>query len=1229
MQAGMGLLPPSLATMYSARHPGDAAMAFSQQAKMQSQQLIAQGMQMRMISPLTTAPPLMQIGNAPLMPLNPAVPNVLSGMGPPSNMYPPIGPAPGFSPTGAAMSPYASPAAMAAPRYSAQATPFLPFPLSPQLPGPQFNTPYSANYAREEQFNERAAALAVTGGGVAARIGTDLLGGAIGARYGGRWGGALGFAAAEFSGGGQFGQDMWMNTFGASGAASVARTASMMNYSQGFVNSGQYMAASGAGFSHHAAQDAVQQMTQLASSSNFRGDTGNRFNTNDVFRIAQNAGENGLLAGTSNPEEMTARVRDVAKSLRLVMDLANEPDVRQAIQSMGSLRGMGLNLAQTTDAVAQGRSFARMAGTTFQSLAASGGAMGAQTYQSMGLTQGQGFISGMANVGSAMASVNQGVLNPQIAALVGGAQGYGAMNTAFSGQFLQLPMVAAAMLNGRGGMNAGSIQDLMSGRSNMFSMAGSAANNLGGMTSRYGVAGLGMALGMQGLAQDTLSAAMTPEQQRIMQDRQLFGLAHSMGMRGSQGYMTAAQIAGMDGRQAMARLQELSDPRYHSRVRGQIETDRRNEGSYEAQQRQNSMPGFLDNLRNDYGFVGSMGRGWDNAMRSISGFFGSISGSDHLESIGPRSREEAMSYRRFMRSRDFGSMMSRYGRSDEEGVNYAQRVLAAEIHGAGGLLSHTTGALATHAVSDDRIRGMLAEARYGATATTHLLNASDRDERRARRSLSTAFGSQAGADSAISNIAGDVANAYNRAGTAFGSRSTGDIMNGILAVASSEATFGMATPTSGAARVRTDQLPDQIRQSIVRQLRRQSPNMSSQQLNARANELMPQVMDAASSEARLFMTRQGYETAFNAQTRGARADNSVAGMHAAGERATNEAYQHLLGNTGSYERNSLIQGAREFTGGEVAQLGYGRSTEQREQSRSLMAAMAAAHVVAQRSAEDSPERQRAVERLRQLNQIAQQRFGSNARDIREAAIRQSEHLQGNSDARGAAERAVATARSGEEMMNAFGGANRAEQFRHGAEAMGEGFARVSRLSGGIVQLVNGIQLGGEHSVEQLQDRLSHVDAERVRALQHSSIAVEREFGRRLSDAQRSGDYGSIQEFFAGQGEGRAQARSAFEARRRGVGGLWNRINPFSNDRFHDTFEDYEGRTTAAGGRADVSAMNRTAEAQGMEREAGSEGLMEATDAFQRAISEFRDAVREMRGNNDSQTMNNLVGGGDN
>jgi hypothetical protein len=630
-----------------------------------------------------------------------------------------------------------------------------------------FQSPYAHGIAQhqEEQRRMFAGTIGVASG--AARFGTDLLGGAMGAYYGGRAGGGVGaaiggiagFMGTELSGLGRMGQSAFTNSVLGPAVNTNGYARGIEQMSQGFVAGGAFGSASGSGFSPFASAQAALGMEGLSRSSQFQAQTSHRFNTADVMRLGQMGASEGLMGGVQSPTEMRERVRELAKTLSSFMELAQEPDLQRAIQTMGQLRTSGLNLGETRQAVANGRTFARMAGTTFSQLSEMGGSMGSMTYQGMGLTQGLGFQAGMANFGMAQSSANAGVLGPQMMNLLGGAQGYAQQQNAYGASYLQQPMVAAGLMSGHGGMSTGGMQRFLGGGSDMFSLTSQATSSFGDMSRRYGTAGLGMGVAMQPMMQDAVGrmmAAQGPFATRQGEDHDVIGLARRMGMSGSGGYVTAGMAMGMSNNQALARARELGSGVYWNRQRDQIEVNRRERRGEELRDHESERPGLMDELSQASTGFASVRRGLGDFTRGISrAYQGMVGGGPE---VGYRAQTDyehrqmsrtarSGSFRDFMRSQSgdegAGGLMDRFGTARN----------LAEARGSTGIGSFFAG-LGGMSEDHESQRAAMQDYRRGGQAAQSLANASTRDVMQARRGLGATFGADAAGVDAQHNFSG-------------------------------------------------------------------------------------------------------------------------------------------------------------------------------------------------------------------------------------------------------------------------------------------------------------------------------------------------------------------------------------------------------------------------------------------------------------------------------------------
>lgn len=686
----------------------------------------------------------------------PGVPMMVQG---PTGLAMPVGPSAPYNPY-ASGNPYSNLGALRGANQPSPYTPFPPMPppayggpagqlaarpFSPMPAGSWFDTPFNAALNHGYAASERQAAMGIGGMGMAARLAADsaaALAGMGAARhfgFGGGVGRAVGaiggFMGSELSGLAQGAQNLAGSWFGTPALAERVAATGLRRSSTGFVFGGQFGDPSGSGFNPEAAHTAARNLIGMSNSASFRQDTLGRFNQNDVMSIAQQGGAAGLMSGVQSPGEMNGRVREIARSLSAFMELAREPDIQRAISTMGSLRSSGLNLSETMQAVSQGRTFARMAGTSFQEMSALGGAQGSSVFGSMGLSQGLGFMRGMGAYGQASAAQNLGVLSPQVMAMMGGAQGLGGLNTMFSGGFLQSPMLAPGLMTSGGGLNVGSIRQMLSGGADLFRMAGTGTDALGGMARRQGIEGLGMALGMQPMLQDTIGRMMAmqgPFAQRNTEDASVMNLMRSMNMRGGAGFMSAAQIMGMDRTQAYARAMEMSSPRYYESQRTQLATARAEQNSQARRLEESRAPGLFTQLAETTGLGDAYAR-FDpgGAMRD---FVGNVFG--HHSLYMPETDAAARRLDSAARSGGFGSAAQ-----GSRGFLSGQRAtrLIARSFGARGLLSGVSG-LAMGGMSDGEIDSHMDSLSAGGTYSEALLNSGRMDARDAARRDQRRFG---------------------------------------------------------------------------------------------------------------------------------------------------------------------------------------------------------------------------------------------------------------------------------------------------------------------------------------------------------------------------------------------------------------------------------------------------------------------------------------------------------
>jgi len=1182
---------------------------------------------------MTGAPPMYQGPTGVMQPQMPSAPyNPYPGPNPYAGLGNP-GPPSIFAPS------YAAPPPMYAGPQGGHVVPF-----GPAAPPAMFDTPYGAHLAQTQAADDRAFTMHAAGAGLGARVGTNALAGmagaAIGSRFGG-WGaaigGAIGFFGSEFGGLGQAGQNSFMNNVMGPSIQQRALAGGIEHASAQFVPFGGSLHASGAGFSHHASMEAAQGLMDLGNSASFRRETFDRFNTQDLSKITQAGAHAGLMSGVGNPEDMVSRVRDIAKSVNAFMELAKEPDIQRAIQTMGSMRASGLNLSETLGAVQSGRTFARMAGMTFQEMAEVGGGMGSSTFQSMGLSQGLGFRTGTANLGIASASQNAGVLSPQMMSMVGGAQGLANLNNMFSAGMLQLPMLAPGMMTANGGLNQRSIEGLMSGRADLFSMTGRGSNALTGMTGRHGIEGLGMAVAMQPFLQDQIGrmmAAQGPFAQRNMEDTQVANLARQMNMRGSAGFMTAAQAMGMSQSQALARAQELSSPGYFAGQRQQLDVQFREARAAADRRTEADRPTIGGTLRRTT-FLGdaadSLSDAWHHYAVPVGRFFaGDPTRANNIYTPETDTGRRRMS--RIARSQDFLDYARRTTRgADQEEIEmgYLDRLretrALADARGGRGLVSAISAPIISAQLSDEDLRAQARTYARSATFSRALLVGNQADERRAARNMGATFGQGQGGMNAMLDFSRAIANMDPAAGVGT-QGATGMIVNGAFRAGTAYLTNGLVDP--GNIVGQGANTGAQFRNAFVNAMVR-NQGMSRDRANEIFSQHGEQIMMQASPVARLTMTAEDRERL--------RANIDI-GDRLGGRRGTaltrirrdeTGGYNRILGNLDDRSTYNRFMDNVEGVGRE--------GTARYERSRYIISALAMASGVAQHA---GPENRRGARDTvdRVLRQAAQEGF--NAEEIQNLSRRAqglSSRFESGEGMRTAQAfvRNAGSERTGRGILDRF---QQGDQDRLNAQVLqrsAAGFADLGRGQGVLGAAFRGMQTES-FSQEEAERRLNNLDRDQL-----SQLSQEGGFGRVMAREIRrfqQGDQGAlrnINEIMHRRGEREVALRREYAQRHSGgitTANWWKdafRTQAAERDderRWIDSQmrASSEGEFSARRQMDESVATESTMQRLGIGRTADASGR--GGDALLDASRELNEVTRNLRDVIQGGSLDNLVGG---
>jgi hypothetical protein len=431
MQYNLGLLPmPQAQAMAGAAapfqappppppipHPSEAAMqAMATQQNMMQQTL--QAAQMTRYTPPPSAP-------MPSIGINAFAGGMMGGgmMGGVSPFVSPLGGGGGSFGGGGGMpmgggggggGGMMAPTAPFAPRMPSVFNPF-----APTLPAAHFATPAMRNVQLMHHAQAQTMGMASGVGEAAMGIGGAAIGGALGSALGPL--GTIGGAWLGSKVGGAV-SSMMFNPV----TQDFARGHQIQHMTSPFMVGGTSLnTMTGQGLDHTAARRVATGIRHLARDNEFER-TG--FNTQDAMRIMQTSGQVGLLTGVQSPDQLVSKVKEISKTVSVLMKITGDPDVQNAIRSLGQMRDMGFNgLAAQAGAVANRAAFARMAGTSQQhmnAIMAAGGDM-AGAYGLVGAT---GAMAGGFGAAQANMAASAGALNDMQLARAGGKAGLGAIN---------------------------------------------------------------------------------------------------------------------------------------------------------------------------------------------------------------------------------------------------------------------------------------------------------------------------------------------------------------------------------------------------------------------------------------------------------------------------------------------------------------------------------------------------------------------------------------------------------------------------------------------------------------------------------------------------------------------------------------------------------------------------------------------------------------------------------
>lgn len=658
MQAQAGLVPGGVSPMQMPTpSPAETALRLSSQA-MQYQQVATQQMSSAMMLSQQFQQRYQQIQQQQSM--SPYAAHAMSGMMPGSPQY-----QPGMLPSPITMTPPSSgvfrplPAPAVAPIPPMYMPPNIMTPFTPRLPSPMFQSPYDQAAVQSDlNANRNFAVMSQVPGALgfgAGIAGGAYAGGRLGARFG-PWGAVagagLGAAAAGFSG--LAGGMQNLAQFGMGPTIEAHQMgAGIQNMSRNWVVQGPQLDATGRGLTRNASIQMAREVQDLAGNTNFKQQTGEMFNRQDLMQIMRQGGQAGLFDMAQEVPQIKQKLAETARTIRQFMELTNDPDVTNVIRQMGRMQQMGLNQQDMVIAAQGMRTYSRMAGTTVEGLQQIGGLPGAATFQGAGLTAGQGFQYGNYAAASARQQVASGGISPRQLALMGGVQGMAQRDIQAQAAFASMPLFAASGAQyGPQGWSAGG----KGPTGGAFGMVNNAMANLNRGVQQGGIGALAMFPLQQREIADKMLSEMTPEEQQAQRFEMALSTGERLGMRGRAGMAAGARV--LYGDDVAEQMMFTSGNPEAIRAQRQAIQRRQSElnESYRRQREEESpvLGGALRDIGRGVGLTGrgSWGAGVGRGVGKVGDFFsegaegiGAIAG-DIGDAVGGLFKEETGTLRR-------------------------------------------------------------------------------------------------------------------------------------------------------------------------------------------------------------------------------------------------------------------------------------------------------------------------------------------------------------------------------------------------------------------------------------------------------------------------------------------------------------------------------------------------------------------------------------------------------
>lgn len=188
------------------------------------------------------------------------------------------------------------------------------------------------------------------------------------------------------------------------------------------------------------------------------------FDTYQMGELTDYAARSGML-DDSKLGQIEGKMKSIAKQIKVMMRVANEPDFKSAMEMLAELKVAGVSEKIAGRVMANLGGSASMAGVSVQKMMNTVGAQGQYLYQANGLTPYLGQVAAGNTYGAFASAFRQGLIDPATMAKFGGTEG--ATQLALTGQlnatqtpYNQLSLMNEYLLGGKQGSVVGNLSKM-------------------------------------------------------------------------------------------------------------------------------------------------------------------------------------------------------------------------------------------------------------------------------------------------------------------------------------------------------------------------------------------------------------------------------------------------------------------------------------------------------------------------------------------------------------------------------------------------------------------------------------------------------------------------------------------------------------------------------------------------------------------------------------------------